>query len=193
MLTVISPADSYDLTTLDAVKRELHISDNASDANLSTWITQASKAIVSSLNHTLAFETVRETFRLASRDSMLLLGRYPVSAINSVVENDVTLSATDYELYPNAGLLARLTDDAPSTWPQGKIVIEYGAGFELPSGLPSDIKRACILMVKQYWHGAGRDPFVRTTDVPGVLSTTYGTEGSAEIEDLLMPYRKPAG
>lgn len=194
MLTVIVPADSCDLTTLAAVKAELGISDHESDQNLSTWIAQASSAIIGYLNRTLGRETVRETFRLADRGSVLLLSRYPVAAIHSVTENDVTLSATDYELYnPNTGLLARFTDDAPSTWPQGKIAVEYTAGFDLPADAPADIERACILMVKQYWHGAGRDPFVRTRDVPGVMSTTYGTEGSAEIEDLLMPYRKPAG
>src|SRR4051794_895605 len=108
MLTVVTTADSYDLTSLATVKAELKIADNSQDVNLARWLSQASDAIAKHCNRVFAQETVTETFRLKCREDGLLLARFPVTAIATVVENDMTLTASDYELASDGGVLNRL-------------------------------------------------------------------------------------
>jgi hypothetical protein len=198
MLTVVATATSYDLTVIETVRAELGIADRSEDENLARWVTQASHVIAEYCNRTFARETVSETFRLASRNSDLLLSRYPVVLIASVVENGETLAASDYEIASESGLLTRLRDDTPTCWPPGKIVIEYAAGYTLLGDLPYGIERAAILLVNQYRFAAERDPQLRSETTDGAGSSSYfdGLEESGlspEIRGLLAEYRKPAG
>ena len=200
MLTVTTPADSFDLTLLATVKAELGITDRAEDENLARWITQASDTIAKHCNRVFALETVSETFRLKCREDGLLLTRFPVSAITSVVENDTTLEATDYELARDGGggVLNRLRFDREWTWPIGKIVVTYTAGYALVSDLPDGIERAAIVLVNQYRYSAERDPQLRGENTEGAGSSSYfdGLESSGlspEILGLLSKHRKPSG
>ena len=198
MLTIVTPAQSYDLTVLDTVRAELGITDRAEDENLARWITQASDVVASYCNRVFARETIAETFRLATRESDLLLSRYPVQSIASVDENDETLAATDYEVKPENGVLTRLRDDSPTCWPPGKIVVTYTAGYLLLGDLPYGIERAAILLVNQYRYAAERDPQLRSEQTEGAGSSSYfdGLEAgglSPEVRGLLAEHRKPAG
>jgi len=204
MLTVVTPADSYDLTRLDTVRAELGISIGSEDDNLARWITQASNAVAKHCNRVFALETVAETFRFGWRhrefqsDDGITLARFPVASIVSVIENDVTLDATDYELDAERGIIARLWNDRPARWCTGKIVITYMAGFSLPDGLPSGIERAAIMLINQYRYAAERDPQLRSEMTDGAGSSAYfdGLDAgglSPEVRGLLAEYRKPAG
>lgn len=199
MLTVTTPADDYDLTLLATVKAELGITDRAEDANLARWIRQASDTIAKHCNRVFAEETVSETFRLKCREDGLLLTRFPVTAITSVVENDITLEAGDYELARDGGgVLNRLRFDREWTWPIGKIVVTYTAGYALVSDLPDGIERAAIVLVNQYRYSAERDPQLRGETTEGAGSSSYfdGLESSGlspEVLGLLSKHRKPSG
>jgi hypothetical protein len=65
ILTVTTPASSYDLTALATVKTELGITDNTENDKLRTWITQASIIAASYCRRVFARETLTETFRPA--------------------------------------------------------------------------------------------------------------------------------
>jgi hypothetical protein len=194
MLTVTTPAESYDLTLLATVKSELGITDRSEDEKLARWITQASGEVSKRLNRVFAEETVSETFRLTCRQDGLLLSRFPVSAIASIVENDSTLETTDYELVTQTGELNRLRDDRGWHWPRGKIVVTYTAGYAAISDLPEGVERLAIIFVNQYRYSAPRDPMLRSETTDGAGSSSYFDAGSSpEAENLIEKLRKPAG
>lgn len=116
MLTVVTPAQSYDLTVLATVKAELGITDRSEDENLTRWIKQASDVIAKYCNRVFAQETVSETFRLATRESNLLLSRYPVVSIAAVQETGETLAASQQNYF----LIISPTHILRQQWPGGK-------------------------------------------------------------------------
>ena len=198
MVVVVTPATSYDLTILDTVKAEFGVTDHSEDEKLSRWIHQASDVISKYCNRVFAQETIEETFRRATRSDDILLSRYPVSSIVSVVENDVTLAAADYEVRAESGLLTKLSNDEPACWSAGKIVVTYTAGFVLLTDLPFGIERACIVLVNQYRQSATRDPQLRSEAIEGISSAGYfdGLDAAGlppEVLGLLKDHRKPAG
>lgn len=201
MLTIVTPATTFNLTTVTAVRSQLGIGDNSESENLARWISQASDTISKFCNRVFAQETVTETFRLKCREEGLLLTRFPASEIVSVVENDTTLSATDYELASDGsgGVLNRLRNDSVGEWPRGKIVVTYTAGYALPNGLPDGIERAAIMLVSQYRNSGDRDPQLRSEAIEGAGSSSYfdGLESqsglSPEVIGLISKHRKPSG
>ena len=198
MLMIVTPAQSYDLTVLATVKAELGITDRAEDENLARWITQASNIVARYCNCVFAKETVEETFRRTTLSDDILLSRYPVASIVSVVENGVTLATIDYEVRAESGLLTKLSNDEPACWPSGKIVVTYTAGHSLLGDLPYGVERATIMLVNQYRYSAERDPQLRSESTEGAGLSSYfdGLEAggmSPEVRGLLAEHRKPAG
>lgn len=193
MLTVTSPASTYDLTLLATVKSELGITDRSEDEKLARWITQASGEVSKRLNRVFARETISETFRATSRQDGLLLSRFPVSEIVSIIENDTTLTATDYELVAQTGELNRLRTDRGWQWPIGKIVVTYTAGYAEIGDLPDGVERLAIIFVNQYRYSAPRDPLLRSETTDGAGSSSYFDAGSSpEAANLIEQLRKPA-
>ena len=198
MLTIVTPAVSYDLTVIQTVRAELGISNNSEDENLRRWIKQASAVIANYCNRVFAEETVAETFRLTTGQESLLLSRYPVVSIVSVTEYDTVLDPADYEVSAASGVLTRLSNDAPACWSAGKIMVTYVAGYALLTDLPYGIEAAAIALVKQMRFAAQRDPQIRSESGDGLGSSSFfdGLENgglSPEVRGLLAEYRKPAG
>lgn len=198
--TVSEAAASIDLTTLATVKAELGITNGTSDADLARFITQMSHAAATYCNRVFAKETVVDYFRPQNEcrsTDKLLLSRFPVGTITSVVEDGTTLDAADYEVDPTTGFLWRLSDDERTSWALAKIVATYAGGYELLDELPNDVERAVIVMVKQAWFAKSQDPMAKAEEVPGVyrierwVGTAPGEIGAipAEAEALLDPYR----
>ena len=199
--TVISvPADSIDLTRVATVKADLGVTDGAHDADMQRLVTQMSQAAATYCNRVFASETVADHFRLQNeprRVDALLLSRFPVGTVTSVVEDGVTLTAADYEVEPATGFLWRLSGEERSCWASAKVVVTYAGGYALLDDLPHDIERAVIVMVKQAWFARNRDPMVKSMSIDGVSSRDYwigtvpGDNGAipAEAEALLDFYR----
>lgn len=194
IVTVTVPAVSQDLTVLATVKNELGItSDTNDDAKLAVYIKQASDAVSAWCRRVFGQETVSETFRPSFQVGKLILDRRPVSSITSVTEDGTALSASDYELDAESGMVTRLYSDCQSNWSASKITVVYVAGYELLDSLPHSIEKATILLVKNYYYSGPRDPLMKSVDIPGVMSESYwvGDNGSIpdEVADLLGPYR----
>ena len=81
MLIVITPADTFDLTTIEAVKAEIS-TDN--DELLGTMITQASQAIANHCSRVLLSQGVRETLRLDYCQDKIALTCWPVNIAASI-------------------------------------------------------------------------------------------------------------
>lgn len=203
MLTVITPAASHALTTLDAIKTELVETGTADDGWFGAAIDRASATVRSFCRRPFALETVRETIRLSAPVGALTLARWPVVSVASVTEGGKTLAPDDYETDADTGFVHRLTgSDQRRDWPATKIVVEYAAGYILPDDpartLPEDIERAAILLVRSQWFARNRDPLVKAEETDGVGRSEYWIGGPAggstlptDVEALLLPYRQP--
>lgn len=205
-LTVVTPADSQDLTTLETVKRDLGITDEdeVRDVRLTDYIQQASGACADYCGRTFGEETVSETFRWRRRPRvsnlrwpLLRLERRPIVSVTSVVEDDVTLDpATDYEIDARRGWLRRLNADREAFWCGEKTVVVYVAGYAVLDSLPFGVERACIELIKSYWFSADQDPSLsrQHIDVPGVENIDQAWNSGAtalplRVTELLDPHR----
>lgn len=172
MLTIITPAASNDLTTLDKVKAELGITGTAEDARLTQLISEASAMIAAYCGRTgFGRETLRQTERLEGTCSAIRLDRDLAPVVSSVTVDGEALASTDYEL--DGSLLYRLSASFRIPWAFGVVVVDYQAGWTLPAGAPADIDRAAQDLVVGLYRAAGRDPAVRQEMVEGVGSTSY--------------------
>lgn len=205
ILTVVTPAASYDLTTLAIVKTELKITGGDSDDWLKLQIKNASAAIANYCNRVFQSEKVSELLYV-ERDAFpyqvpgnvvaLQLARWPIVAVTSVTVNGNALDpATDFKINDKVGQLYRLDFDAmPMLWEAWPVVVEYSGGF---TDIPADVADACVLMVKKRWYARGRDPLVKVDEVAGVGRQEYwvstGSEGAfpPDIADMIDNYRVP--
>ena len=207
MLIVTVANANRDLTTLATIKDELGVTDSSMDAKLGRYISEASGIIAEYCNRVFAIETVTETLRNGPRrfysisnpwqgqQQALILQRYPVVSLVTIFENDVALDPSLYELDAINGEIQRLDSNGQYLlWSAAKIVITYSAGFTLPTGLPSGIERACIMLVKQYAASGDRDPMVQSERNDGIGSTQFfnasGTGLPPEVEGLISIHRK---
>lgn len=199
LLTVLTGAVTTNLTDLASVRSELNLGAEQ-DAYLQTQIAAASAAIASWCGRVFARETVREVWRPEREIECLMLARVPVASITSIVEDGTTLDDADYEMDATAGFLWRLSSDKRTPWDASKITITYAGGYLLPGqdsrDLPTDIQRACILLVSAQYIARGRDERLRSEGAQGIgqvsffePSTGKPRLASADAEALLQPYR----
>jgi hypothetical protein len=172
MLTVITPAASNDLTTIAKVKAELGITGSGEDARLTQLVGEASALIAAYCGRSgFGRETLRQTERLAGYCEAIRLDRDLAPAITSVTVDGDALLPAEYEI--DGSLLYRLSDTTRIAWTYGVVVIDYAAGWSLPSGAPADIDRATQDMVVGLYRASGRDPAVRQEMVEGIGSTSF--------------------
>jgi hypothetical protein len=197
-ITVSTAADTFDLTTIDAVKLDMNITGTASDAQLLEFIHEQSAAIATSCNRVFAQETVVETGRIRCPLEVIKLRRYPGITITSIVDDDETLDSDEYEVDDATGLLYRLDgDDNREYWYGPKIVITYQAGYELLDGVPRELEVACRRLVTAQWQAKGRDPLVKSVTVDGIGRRDYwvggmpGDNGAMppDVLALISPFR----
>lgn len=187
IITVLEPADSPDLISIDALKLELGIIDNSQDSLLSSWITQASQVANNYCQVTLRARTVSETFRhevgfngdgcqarfyygFHRREAreMLVFGSAPVTNVASVTV-DGALVPTDQWENDDDRIFRLNTSGYPMAWYFSKsIVIIYTAGFDLDN-VPEDLQRAILLIVREIRGAASReDPMLKSRETTGV-------------------------
>lgn len=208
IVAVASPASETALTTLSRVKLELAIADadTGNDAVLQDKIDEASDDIEAALGFRLVRESAVETFWHEQYDAgpdRLILNRTPVVAIASVVVDGVAIDSSAYRLDPNTGELFALCNGYPSIWIFCQsVVVTYDGGYILPpasnSNLPKGIEGACVALVSSFWAARGRDPTLRSEEIPDLISATYwvgavGEDGELppDIVTKLAPFRRP--
>lgn len=173
-LTISVPATGLALLSIDELREAAGVTGSADDARLLRMGLAVAAAITAECNvavgsggePTLLRETLVETIYGVGVAELVLRRRHDV-AIASVVEDAVTLAATDYAVDPESGLLTRLCSDIVTGWRAAKVVVTYQAGFATP---PSDLKMAAADFVRLAWREKDRDPALkgREIDVPGV-------------------------
>jgi hypothetical protein len=150
-VNVITPADSYDLATLDEVKMMLGLSptDTSEDELLAMWITQYSDVIATICRRVFAKEKVIETWRGDTKpfdtdNGRVFLTHYPVADadIESITAPDGTSIDAGWELENASGKLQFFA----TTWGE-PIRITYTGGYDLPDDAPPALKQALSLLV----------------------------------------------
>lgn len=197
ILDVVTPAPNQDLVSLTDARDELD-APRTSDTRLKRYITQASEAIATFTRRVWRQETVTETFyspyfmgnwgswgwgwgwrwspyrRSDGKPNPLVLQRYPVSSITSVVVDGTALDPTDYLLDGAKGLLYRWDPDGSvaMAWGAQTVAITYVAGYQL-ADVPPDVQQACMTMIRQRYFSRDRDPYLRSRNVPDVQEESY--------------------
>ncbi|MGC2853951.1 head-tail connector protein [Novispirillum sp. DQ9] len=187
------------LTTLATVKADLGIAgDDASlDAFLTRAIEAASGRIEGHCGRTFGVRAASETFRLERCKPRLLLSHWPVTAVEGVTVDGITVPEAERSVEDGIFLRRLDADGDDSLWPAGKVVVAYTAGYVLPgddgANLPAAVEQACIDLVRIRYHGRDRDPALRSESVDGVYTASYRDAVSVDaipdgVADALAPY-----
>ena len=180
ILTVVSPASSYDLIDLETVKDELGIppEDTTYDARLQRWITATSQRFSNVCGVVFPEEDLSEVFRLIGQwwglsspyGIPLRLRRRPITFITGVLEGNAELLPDAFEANMPGGLLFRLMGDVRGHWHGPSVTIRYSAGYY---PIPADVQDAVLAIVRHKYSSAGRDPLLRRFSIENVGSEDY--------------------
>jgi hypothetical protein len=172
MLTILTPAASQDLVTVERVKNELSLTGSEVDSTIQDLIAEAS-AIIAGYCGREGFgqEYVRQTERLSCGREFIVLERNLAAEVLLATEAGTELTADEYEV--DGALLYRLEDDERVCWTAGKIVIDYTAGYDLTDEAPVALSRAALDLVVGMYRGIGRDTAIRSEQVEGIGQTAY--------------------
>lgn len=177
---VTSAASNRDLTTIDAVKQSLGLTDAGDDAYLAAAIAAASSELSRFCNRVFAAETLVDTIFLDRAAPTLVLSRSPVLSIASVVEAEAALPSNAYAIDglpgKNGGTLARISvNGLPTSWAATKYIVTYRAGFEI---IPDDLDRAAQRMVAHAYMAKQRDPSIRSIKIPDLYEAQYWVDAN---------------
>jgi hypothetical protein len=165
--------------------------DLAGRADLAALLDTLTAAITRYCGRALESGSQVETFRGDVPRPALWLVRLPVTAVTSITVNGQALAPTSYTLDTTTGELLRGAYPFLQNWPGRKcpVVATYTGGF---ATVPSDVKRAAILLAQDLVDAAGRLKSEHIGDykyeTQGSFATHYGLINS-DVAMLLRPYR----
>ncbi|MDO1582426.1 phage head-tail connector protein [Rhizobium oryzicola] len=204
--TVVTPASSQRLASLDDVKAELGITDATQDALLGRLIDVCSAAAAQFCDRVFPLETVKDEVwpdrephgcQVLPGIHVLQLSRWPVGTVASVTENgDPLTDGVGYRVDPVVGQVHRFDASGyPCPWRAWPLAVEYEAGY---AAVPLDVQDAVIRLVRARYFAKGRDPYLRSESIEGVRSASWwvptGTDAAAmppDVADILSNYRQP--
>lgn len=191
------------LCTQEDVEKLLQIDfGNNPDDTITQAIAQATAAVEAYCNQTLETAAGEVTLEATGAETYLFIPRFPVTAVASVVEDDVTLTVTDQYLWYSDGRLRRVAGSFDAYWSQyaNSVVVNYTAGWVT---VPDDlILAAAEVAANIFKYGAafasqGAVP-IKSVTLDGSDSITYNSAATVEaaasdsltprIKRLLTPY-----
>lgn len=189
--TVITPAPSYDLVSLQDLCDDLSITTTDDDAYLMRAISKASLAAAQYCDRVLVNETVQDRFDFGWKSAETLkLSHYPVTQLQSITQGGVTLvEGTDFILDAATGVLY----PTACTWGGEALIVEYDGGY---SDIPLDLQGAVTDIVKALQFNRTRDPLLRSENILSGLyaytlfDATNTSAGTAmQVRSTLDSYR----
>jgi hypothetical protein len=194
ILTVVSPASSYDLIDLATVKDELGIADadTSMDAKIQRWITATSQRFSNICGVVFPEEDVSEVFRLLGNwwglghpyGIPIRLRRRPVTFVTGVLESTGELLPDAFETDMPGGLIYRLMGDTRGQWCGPSVTVRYSAGYY---PIPPDVQDAVLAIVRHKYSSAGRDPLLRRFSIENVGSEDYWVPLSQQSANEALP------
>jgi hypothetical protein len=205
MLIVTVPASDLQLLTDEELRvaAGLQPDDTSQDAMLATVGLQAAAALAGACGIakagydaslaplrgeapvTLKAERLIQTIRVRTTDQVqkLLLARWPVLSIISIIEDTTGLVVDDWELDIPEASLTRVSGNSTLNWPSGRVIVEYEAGYDDP--IPTDLKGYAARLVSLYDQTLGADLSERRVEIPGVITLERWVDTTAT--DVLVP------
>ena len=154
IIQVLTPADSYDLLTLDEIKTMFGIdpTDTSQDAQLQMYITSYSDVISTFCNRVFAYEEVQETWTCVNFDDTnamkrLFVSHYPLDPSYDIVVQNSAIGVFDpstYAIEYPSGKIELL-----NTIPSEPITVTYAGGYDAPEAIPPALKQAALLMIRE--------------------------------------------
>lgn len=213
-LTVTTPAADRNLSTPEKFQQLTRCEADIAAA-IEPHLAEASQSIALHLgalagqdgSASLISEVVSET-RFDIDRLPLTLGRWPVTAVASIVEDGLTLQASDYLIDAFAARIYRLdSGGARRAWRANKVTVDYTAGFlratdDAAGTLPAPIEHACIFLAARLFslaEGVAEDPApIKQESFPGIGSWTFALESvswengvSSDVRAKLAKYKRP--
>lgn len=185
---VLDPA-LLPIVSLSDLKSHLTFSstDTSKDEALRYTLATATELAERYCNRALRRKTVVETHDGGGR--ALILREPPVISVTTVVENGVTLTATDYTANSVSGLLYRGSSTSGQDWYSGvqTVVVTYVAGYTNP---PLVAQRAVLDIARWLWQRTQQGPrpgFGQSADM-----ADYGTDALPSwlmrpLDSIAMP------
>ena len=205
------------LTTLATVKEEMQITSTSDDNYLTRLIRQSTSAIENYCDRAFTRAVATEIVSLPLNqwtDSRLLLPRYPVIAVSSVVveATGAVIDSTTYEidsapggiLYRARGWSPWSVDQFPNATSalqvplrEVRYQITYEAGYDAAEGtpgtpaspIPDDLERGAIELVKSFYRARLRDPLIKADETFGVGRLEFwvgNTPGSGNLPQTVV-------
>ena len=204
-ITVVDAAPDELLTTIEAIKRNLGITDPDEDEQIEDMIRQNSDFIKSYTSRIFARQNVTETF-IGKGLPNVQLSITPIISISSLLLK--TAVVTDFTIDDaEAGIIQIKTgftstelgwntiDRAVSPYGIKDWSCTYIGGYTLPSwqttgiprSLPYDLERACIEMTKTTYHNASLDGSIKTYKVGDTTVSWNRSSSSSSANDAGIP------
>jgi hypothetical protein len=202
--TVVTPATSNWLVTLDAALDELGLTSDGGtqDSQVGRIIGQVSAAISAYCGRIFVKQSYRDQFRYPCNwlgyGKPLLLSRAPIAvdgdgaAILTATEDGAAVVLAEWEADLSAGMLYRLDSGGSATsWTGSLVVVDYDAGYDL---IPEDVQAAALRWLVMRYTARGRDPLLRSEEVPGAQRFDYQVSQAPagvppDVAEMLGPYR----
>ncbi|MBB3020648.1 CRISPR/Cas system-associated exonuclease Cas4 (RecB family) [Microvirga lupini] len=195
---VITPAENYRLTTMDAVRAEAGTAaEGLGDAAIEALIDQASGQVAVYCRRVFARETVEETIDDGS--GTIILARTPVVEIETI--NGAAFTGSGCRIDKGAGIIRPASRVHIWSGRASPVVVVYTAGYALPEeddrNLPVNVERATALVAATMLGNRQRDILVKSESVEGIGRTDYWMPGQGsflnhpEAERLLAPFVMP--
>jgi hypothetical protein len=153
VVKVLTPADTYDLLSVDELKVAMEIppTDTSQDDLLQQYITRYSDVIATTCNRVFAYEEVAEIWRCTNVDQTngmkrLFVTHYPIDLAAMLTLESPTGSPLDpstYVVEEKSGKVEML-----QTWAE-PITVTYSGGYHLPDECPPALKQAAELMIRE--------------------------------------------
>jgi hypothetical protein len=210
---VLTPASTRSLTTVDIVREEFKIAQDAmTNSQIQRMIDSASSMIAVFCRRQFGLQTVRERLSFPASCGQEPLTKItvaydPIVEVRSVSANGELVEPIDYEFNDTA--LFNLDDNGEQVpWYGRSFTLIYQGGYVLPGqdrttlnvsdkaqDLPGDIQRAVLLLIGVVVSGSDRDIMIKAEETEGVGRTEYYVQGSRaqlphpEAEALLLQYQ----
>lgn len=203
--TVITPANSLWLVSLDAALDELGLDADGGtqDSQVGRMIGQVSAAINTHCNRIFVRQSYRDQFRYTCNwlgyGNPLMLSQCPIGVDEdgelalAASEDGAVIDTSEWEVNRNTGSLYRLNSSGTyATWSGSLVSVDYDAGFDL---IPDVVQAAALRWLSMRYSARGRDPLLRSEDVPGVQRFDYFQIGGGsvgvppEVTEMLSGYR----
>lgn len=199
-----APAALAPLASLEELKADLGITDNAQDARLGSLLLEASAMALAYVGRSIMRAVWRDiiTIEPGAKQLQLVLGRWPLLSINAMSIGGVSLQPEQIQALnvDPASAIIYPADTGGRLWSAGSYVIDYTAGYAPPGSedllpLPPNIQRAVRQIASGLWHSTGRDPLLKSESEQGIGSTSWNSSAPAlgglpqEAASILIPYR----